>query len=154
MKKNSVDFSKISKHEGAEDSPGFLLWRASTLWRREIESALKPHNLTHPQFVILATTAWLTRNGEKVSQAAVGKQAGLDPNTTSQILRSLLTKKLIKKEQLTDERTKHPLLTEKGSQTLKKALPAVENVDSDFFSKAGVKKKDLLQCLQKLAGLQ
>lgn len=52
-------------------------------------------NLTHPQFVVLATLGWLTRTGDRVTQAAVGKMAGLDPNTTSQILKGLEQKGLI-----------------------------------------------------------
>jgi DNA-binding MarR family transcriptional regulator len=90
-----INFKKISVFQAPEDSPGYLLWRVSTQWRREIEVALKPFDLTHPQFVILATTGWLTKQGAKVSQIEIGQQAGLDPNTTSQILRGLEAKALI-----------------------------------------------------------
>jgi hypothetical protein len=57
----AINFNEMSIHPSAEESPGFLLWRVSTLWRRAIEAILKPLGLTHPQFVVLATTAWLTR---------------------------------------------------------------------------------------------
>lgn len=130
----NFDFAKNSLYESADESPGFLLWRASTLWRRKIESVLKPLELTHPQFVILATVAWLTREATPTSQIAISRHAGLDPNTTSQILRSLQTKKLIERSHCKDERSKTPILTKTGSQVLAKALPVVEKADTEFFS--------------------
>lgn len=148
MKEKPVDFKKISVHEGPEDSPGFLLWRVSTAWRREIEAVLKPLELTHPQFVVLASTAWLTKESGRVSQAEIGRQAGLDPNTTSQILRSLQTKGLIKRSRSADERSKHPVPTPAGARLLAKALPAVEKADAAFF--APVKKSSLLIALHSL----
>lgn len=127
----SVNFKKISIHGTPKRSPGFLLWHISTAWRSSIEAILKPLDLTHPQFVMLASLAWLTRNGELVTQAAVGKMAGLDPNTASQIIKGLEKKKLIQRVQ--DGRVKNPLLTPKGKNVLTKALPAVEEADAHFF---------------------
>ncbi len=118
-----------------EQSPGFLLWHVSTSWRTVIEAALKPLSLTHPQFVVLTTLWWLTKDGARLSQAAIAKMAGLDPNTTSQIIRGLEEKKLIKRVQSSDVRAKNPLLTAKGSQVLARALPAVESADILFFKK-------------------
>lgn len=128
-----VDFKHISVHDTPEKSAGFLLWHVSTLWRSLIETVLKSLELTHPQFVVLATLAWLTKNDERISQTTLGKMAGLDPNTTSQILRGLEVKKLIRRVQSSDVRAKNPLLTIKGSQILIKALPAVELADAQFF---------------------
>lgn len=128
-----VDFKKISAHKTPEESPGFLLWKVSMVWRKSIEEVLKPFDLTHPQFVILAVTCWLTRQGEKASQAAIGRKAGLDPNTTSQVLRTLQKKELIERIRSSDERSKHPQVTKKGSQVLAQALPAVEKEDALFF---------------------
>lgn len=148
--KPSVDFTQISVHRTPEESPGFLLWRVSTQWRRAIEDVLKPLDLTHPQFVVLATVAWLTKEGQKISQAAIGRQAGLDPNTTSQILRSLQTKKLIDRVRSSDERSKHPTLTLAGSRCLANALPAVERADAKFFAPLNLKKSGILEALQHL----
>ena len=132
--KKSVNFKEISVHETPDLSPGFLLWHVSTAWRGSIELLLKSIGLTHPQFVILATLGWLTRKGDRVTQAAIGKMAGLDPNTVSQIIRGLEKKNLITREQSSDGRAKNPILTIKGSDTLKKAVPAVETQDAEFFS--------------------
>lgn len=149
--KRTVNFNEISVHTSAEESPGFLLWRVSTLWRRSIEAVLKPLGLTHPQFVILATTAYLTRTGEKASQADIGRKAALDPNTTSQILRSLETKRLIERSETSNERSKYPVLTAAGAKSLAKAMPAVENADATFFASVNLKGSQILKTLQILA---
>jgi DNA-binding MarR family transcriptional regulator len=128
------NFKKISIHEGPKQSPGFLLWHISTSWRSSIEAVLKTLGLTHPQFVVLATTGWLTRHGELTNQAAIGKMAGLDPNTNSQIIKGLEQKSLIKRDPSSDGRAKNVSLTLKGSQILSDALPAVEKMDGIFFN--------------------
>lgn len=150
MKKN-VNFKEISVHDTPDRSPGFLLWHVSTTWRGSIEQALKPIDLTHPQFVILATLGWLTRNGDRVTQAAVGKKAGLDPNTVSQIMRGLEQKELITREKSSDGRVKNPVLTLNGSDVLKKALPIVETKDAEFFhSLTGDEKECMISIFQRL----
>ena len=131
--KKSINFKEISVHDTPDRSPGFLLWHVSTAWRGSIELMLKSIGLTHPQFVILATLGWLTRKGDRVTQALIGKMAGLDPNTVSQIIRGLEEKELVMREKSSDGRAKNPNLTMKGSEALKTALPAVEAKDAAFF---------------------
>lgn len=150
MNKNT-DFKHLTVFDLPEQSPGFLLWQVSTSWRRAIEMVLEPLSLTHPQFVVLTTLGWLTRNGERVPQAAVGKLAGLDPNTLSQILRGLEVKRLIERVQSSDVRAKNPLLTTQGYQVLARALPAVESADTQFFKALTTQEaKDMLTIFQKL----
>jgi DNA-binding MarR family transcriptional regulator len=129
-----MNFEKISVYQGPKESPGFLLWHVSTSWRGCIEAVLKKWGLTHPQFVVLAAIGWLTRNGDLVTQAAIGKMAGLDPNTNSQIMRGLEQKGLIKRDPSSDGRAKDCSLTAKGERILSFALPAVEQADAQFFN--------------------
>lgn len=146
-----LNFQEISSHDTPKRSPGFLLWHISTAWRSFIEAVLRPLGLTHPQFVILATLGWLTRNGERATQAAVGKLAGLDPNTTSQIIRGLEQKDLIKREPSSDGRAKNPFLTTKGKKILAKALPVVEATDAKFFNILTKKEMEIaIEIFQKL----
>ncbi len=135
MKNNSFDFKAISLYKTTEDSPGYLLLKVSLEWRSMIEDALQQFDLTHPQFIILATTAWLTQNHEKISQIDISRTAGLDPNTTSQILRGLEKKKLIKRTRSLNERSKSPVLTAIGVDVLTQAVPAVEATDQFFFDR-------------------
>lgn len=124
----------MSQFETPDESPGYLLWQISTRWRTAIETVLKPLDLTHPQFVVLATTAWLTKDKKSVSQVDISRMTGLDPNTTSQIIRGLEAKQFIKRTQSVDERSKNPIVTALGAEQLSKALPAVEKADAHFFA--------------------
>ncbi|MBX7067435.1 MAG: MarR family transcriptional regulator [Parachlamydiales bacterium] len=137
-----MNFEEVSIYEGPKQSPGFLLWHISTSWRSSIEDVLKEFGLTHPQFVVLATTGWISRSGDSATQIAIGKMAGLDPNTTSQVIRGLEQKQLVKREP--SGRVKNVYLTPAGSNILKKALPAVEKADSQFFSLLTGKELDSL----------
>jgi DNA-binding MarR family transcriptional regulator len=148
-----IAWKKISHFEGPEQSPGFLLWQVSTKWRREIEAALATLSLTHPQFVLLASIGWLTRNQSIVTQVELARYCGTDINMTSQVLRTLEQKGYIERHRREgDERSKLPRLTEKGSKLVGQAIPLVEKVDNDFFGKLGTKKtKEYINILQKLA---
>ncbi len=145
MKNNSIDFKKISLYKTAEESPGYLLLQVSLQWRSMIEDALKQFDLTHPQFIILATTAWLTQGHEKISQIDISRTAGLDPNTTSQILRGLEKKKLIKRTRSLNERSKSPILTTIGLDVLMQAVPEVEETDQFFFDR--LNEDEMAKCM-------
>jgi MarR family transcriptional regulator, organic hydroperoxide resistance regulator len=134
---SSLDWRTVSRHEGPDDSPGFLLWRASLEWRRSIERALAPLELTQPQFVVLAALGWLTRKDQSVRQADVGRHTGIDPNTMSQILRGLEKRKLISRRQHAHDRGKFPRLTVSGQALVGRAVGLVEGVDHRFFGILG-----------------
>ena len=88
----------------------------STKWRREIEAALATLNLTHPQFVLLASLGWLTRHHMDVTQVELARHCGTDVNMTSQVLRSLEQKGYIERHRRKgDERSKLPRATETGA---------------------------------------
>ncbi len=148
-----IPWKKISHFAGPEQSPGFLLWKVSTKWRREIEAALATLNLTHPQFVLLANLGWLTRHHTDVTQVELARHCGADVNMTSQVLRSLEQKGYIERHRRKgDERSKLPRLTEKGVKLVEQAIPLVEKVDDDFFSKLGLETtKKTIDILQNLA---
>lgn len=148
-----IPWKKISHFEGPENSPGFLLWQVSTKWRREIEKALAILNLTHPQFVLLASLGWLTRHHTDVTQVELARHCSTDVNMTSQVLRSLEQKGYIERHRRKgDERSKFPRLTEKGAKLVEQAIPLVEKVDDDFFGKLGFDTtKQYIDILQKLA---
>jgi len=139
-----LNFKTISIHTGPKQSPGFLLWRVSTLWRSSIEAILKTMDLTHPQFVVLATAGWLTRNGDCVTQVMIGKMAGLDPNTNSQVIKALEEKELIKRSPSSDGRAKNVALTSIGASILSRAMSVGEKEDVNFF---GLLSKEELSAL-------
>lgn len=121
--------------EKAEDSSGFLLWQVTNLWQREIRKALEPYDLTHSQFVLMASIHWLTLKNELVTQIVLSTHTKIDPMTTSTVLRTLQTKGFVKRiEHPTDTRAKIVTITESGKEIIKKAVVSVESFDADFFT--------------------
>jgi len=137
--------------EKAEDSSGLLLWQVTNLWQREIKKALEPYDLTHSQFVLLASTYWLSLHNTEVTQVVLSNHTKVDPMTTSTVLRTLQQKGFIRRqEHLTDTRAKIVTLTEEGKKLIIKAVITVNKFDSDFFSPLGDKIPGLNQNLLSL----
>lgn len=146
-----VAWQKITRFQGPEQSPGFLLWKVSTQWRRQIEATCATIGLTHSQLVVLAGLGWMTRNGADVSQVELARHCGTDVTMTSQILRLLERKKYIKRKQYKDDaRSKFLHITEDGIALVEKAIPLVHNIDKNFFEILGTDLESYIQMSQKL----
>jgi MarR family transcriptional regulator, organic hydroperoxide resistance regulator len=127
-----TDFS----FERAEESTGFLLWQVTNLWQREIKKALEPYELTHSQFVLLASIHWLTIQKQDVTQILLSRHTKIDPMTTSTVLRTLQVKRLVQRQEHSiDTRAKTITLTEIGIGVVQEAVKTVEQFDKEFFSK-------------------
>ena len=101
-----------------------------------IKKELKRINLTHPQFVVLASLAYLSQNGDEVTQVMISKLSGIDVMTVSQILSLLEKHDFVKrKEHSRDTRAKAVTLNKKGEEVLQKAVPLIEQIDELFFGK-------------------
>ncbi|HLZ15919.1 MAG TPA: MarR family transcriptional regulator [Cyclobacteriaceae bacterium] len=140
--------------ESPDDSSGFLLWQVTNLWQREIRKALEKYNLTHSQFVLLASIHWLILHKQEVTQVVLSSHTKIDPMTTSTVLRTLQTKKLLqRREHATDTRAKTVELTDEGKKMTKLAVKTVEKFDSAFFKPLGDStgefNKKLLQLLKR-----
>lgn len=121
--------------QGPETSPGFQLWLVTLAWQRAVSIALRPHGLTHVQFVLLAGTWWLTEQDGPPTQRELARHVGSDPMMVSQVLRRLETKGLVKRTvDSIDARAKRVKLTRAGGTHLRKAMPIVDETDTNFFS--------------------
>ena len=121
---------------GPGQSPGFLLWRATLAWQRAIRAALAPHDLTHVQFVLLASLWWLTERDQPPTQAALAAQAGTDAMMTSQVVRRLEQAGLLERRpHPRDTRARQLALTPAGRARLTGALADVEAADAEFFGR-------------------
>ena len=110
--------------------------RVYNKWHSMIKKELKKMNLTHPQFVVLASLAYLSQNGNEVTQVMISKLSGIDVMTVSQILNLLEKNDFVKrKEHSKDTRAKAVILSKKGEEVLQKAVPLVEQIDEIFFEK-------------------
>jgi DNA-binding MarR family transcriptional regulator len=117
------------------ESPGFLLWHATLRWQREVAAVLAPLDLTHVQFVLLASTWWLNGQDERPNQATLAAHAGTDVKMTSQVIRSLERKGLVEREvDPADTRARRIRVTRRGARLAPRAIAIVEKVDADFFA--------------------
>ncbi len=135
-----------------DESPGFLLWQVTLRWQREIASALAPLDLTHVQFVLLATTWWLNSRGTEPNQLSLARQAGTDVKMTSEVLRKLEAKGLILRTvDAGDTRARRLRVTGRGAELAGRAVATVEAADATFFQ-ATPDPSALLAMLRPLAG--
>jgi len=81
-----------TRFSGPSESPGLLLWRTTMRWQRVMTAALAPLDLTHVQFVLLASAMWLGRNGEPPNQVQLAAQAGTEVKMTSDVVARLEAK--------------------------------------------------------------
>ena len=142
---------KIFSVDTPEESSGFLLWQVTNLWQRELRKALEKYDLTHSQFVLLASILWLSLKKENVTQVLLSTHTKIDPMTTSTVQRTLQKKGLLRRqEHVTDTRAKTVELTENGTKIAKLAVKAVEIFDGEFFQPLGDKTKDFNKKLNSL----
>jgi MarR family transcriptional regulator, organic hydroperoxide resistance regulator len=120
----------------AEDSPGFLLWQLTNQWQRQQRQALVKLRLTHAQFVVLASVLWLNNTSEQaVTQQAISAHSKIDKMSMSDLVATLTRKKLLRRTRhKQDGRAYSIALTEKGQESVLKAIPIVEGIDAEFFS--------------------
>lgn len=118
-----------------EESPGFLLWRATLRWQRRIAAALLPYELTHVQFVLLASVWWLNEHGTEPNQLALATHAGTDVKMTSEVLRALERRGLVERGiDPDDTRARLVRATGSGAALAPRAIEAVERADAEFFA--------------------
>jgi MarR family transcriptional regulator, organic hydroperoxide resistance regulator len=120
-----------------EDSPGFLLWRITNEWQQEQRKALAKLKLTHAQFVVLATLLWLSStNNDLVTQQQIAELSQMDKMSVSDLINTLVSKTFVKKvAHASDKRAVSIELTAIGKRLVLKAVPIVENIDKEFFTK-------------------
>ncbi|UQX89324.1 MarR family transcriptional regulator [Jatrophihabitans telluris] len=132
-----------TEHASAEQSTGLLLWQVTNRWQAEQRAALKPFDLTHVQFVLLASLTYLeARAGgspnRPVSQRRLADHAATDPMMTSQVLRALEVRGLVERaEHPDDKRARAVRATTAGASLANRAVREVEACDRRFFAPLG-----------------
>ena len=142
-----------SHYTDAHDSPGLLLWQVTNTWQAAQRAALRPFDLTHVQFVLLASLTWLNSD-TPVTQRELAEHSHADPMMTSQVLRVLETKGLIDRgPHPTDARARALAATRTGAalaNTANAAVESVESVDQTFFARLGDEQQHFTAMLQRL----
>ncbi|BAL87761.1 putative MarR-family transcriptional regulator [Actinoplanes missouriensis 431] len=141
-----------TRHDSADESPGLLLWQVTNRWQAAQRAALKPFELTHVQFVLLATLTYLQESGA-VTQKALAGMAATDPMMTSQVLRTLEGRDLVHRPpHPTDRRARAVAVTESGRELVNRAVVAVEECDATFFAALGSGLPAFTAALRTIAG--
>src|SRR5690349_10250986 len=129
--------SLATRHDSAEESPGLLLWQVTNRWQAAQRAALKPFDITHVQFVLLAALTYMQAEGP-VTQKTLAGMAVTDPMMTSQVLRTLEARGLVyRPAHPTDRRARAVAVTEAGRDLANQAVVAVEACDAAFFGGLG-----------------
>ncbi|SEM42590.1 MarR family winged helix-turn-helix transcriptional regulator [Streptacidiphilus jiangxiensis] len=144
-----------TRFDSAEESPGLLLWQVTNRWQAAQRAALKPHGLTHVQFVLLAALTYLGAEGP-VTQKALADQAATDPMMTSQVLRALEGLGFVERRPHPHDRRARALeVTEEGRALANRAVAVVEACDAEFFGRleerGGTALSDFTSALRALA---
>ncbi len=136
--------------QGPAASPGFLLWHLTLAWQRAVAAALEPLDLTHVQFVLLASAWWLGTQGQVPNQLQLARQAGTDVKMTSEVVRRLEAKGLLQRQvDPGDSRARRLRLTAEGERLARRAIAAVEEADARFF---GTEAAEITSLVQRLLG--
>lgn len=149
MKEKSGNKKKTAS---GEVTLGFTLWQVSNLWQRELRKKLFPLNLTHAQYLLLQSACRLSENKDlEITQIMLAQDTDSDKMMVSKVLRTLETKKLLKRADLkTDNRAKKITVTKKGQEMYVDAKVLVNSFEEEFFATAEKHSKGLVKGLQKL----
>jgi DNA-binding MarR family transcriptional regulator len=114
--------------------------------------ALAPHDLTHVQFVLLASLWWLEDHDDQPpTQTRLAEQAGTDPMMTSQVTRKLEARDLLERAaDPIDSRARRLRLTAAGRELVARALDDVEATDEDWFAALGNRREAFIEALAAL----
>lgn len=139
-----------SEFDDADESVGLLLWQVTNRWQAAQRAALKAFDLTHVQFVLLASLAWLETD-EPVTQRDLAAHAFTDPMMTSQVLRVLEQRGLVRRAtHPSDGRARALSVTKAGATLVNRANAAVEICDRDFFAALGSSRAGFARALRRL----
>ncbi len=146
-----ADGDDAANPSGLAASRGFMLWQIANGWQRAVRAGLGPTGLTYVQIVLMAGLADLSRTGGRVSQAALAQSLGADVMMTSQVLRTLESAGLVRRDRDPDDtRARILALTPEGVAKLAEALPVLAEVDDSFFDPLGRKEERFVKSLRKL----
>ena len=117
-----------------EDVVGVWIWRISLAYQRRAEIVLKPFGITHLQFVILITCAWLNLATAVVSQRDLVSETGVQEAQLSFMVKSLKAKKLVRQRAHPDDnRIRAVEVTPAGVTMLNAVLPKMREFQAKLW---------------------
>lgn len=117
-----------------QHSIGFQFWKLHMQWQKKVADTLSPHQITHTQFVILASIAWFEEQSVSPSQAQVCKLTNLEKMTFSKAIRQLETMHLVyRTRNITDARSFSLSLSTQALVILPQLMHIIESIDKEVF---------------------
>lgn len=118
-----------------DEQLGYLLTQVTFLKQRITNAALKELDITYIQFVILAGTLELGDKGGIVTQQIISTKRRLDKAMVSNVVKTLIEKKLMLREaHPVDKRAYTLLLTDEGVKKAIRGKEIASKIDETFFS--------------------
>jgi len=125
-----------------QQSIGFQFWKLHAKWQREISAALTPFDITHTQFVILATLRWFQEQSVYPSQVQISRLTGIEKMTLSKAIRRLQALELVRRIKSNhDTRSVSVSLTATGQAMIPRAIQKVEGIDEKVFGRIDAEKQ-------------
>lgn len=130
---------KNGSFSNPEDHTSYLLWQVNMAWQRKIKSILDPFDLTHAQYMLLASLHWLSTQKKYVQQQDLANHIAIDKMMTSKILRLMQKKGYIKRtKNKIDTRARNLVMTEKGEEILLKANKSMNKIEAELLAPLGL----------------
>jgi len=111
-----------------------LIWKIFKSRQRVTQKLLEEFGLTGSQLELLGAIYHLSKREIEVTQILLSQKTGIDPMTTSTILRNLQKKGLINRhESTTDTRARIVEVTDSGSKLFEKAVIKIKEGRAFLF---------------------
>ncbi len=131
-----------------EDAIGFVAWRITHRFQREVERAIRHLDLTHLQFTVLALVAWMSREEGPVVAADLARLGDIHPMQVSNVIRALEGKRFVRRR--ARGRALNVMMTDAGLEALRAALPLTKEVQARLFGPEGLPGGALLEKLLRI----
>jgi MarR family transcriptional regulator, organic hydroperoxide resistance regulator len=115
---------------------GFALAQAAQVWRARLTETLADLSVTAPQFFVLAALLHIESRGDDApTQREIGERTGTDANTTSQILRGIERRGLVRRDpHARDSRAFALRLTPEGLELARTCTTRARALNDAFFA--------------------
>ncbi len=132
-----------------QDRIGYLLWQTFRGWQRIVEGHLAPLELSHAQFVLLATLQYLESIGEVPSQSRLGNFLRFEPMMVSKAIRVLEDRKYVRRQPHPEDPRANALgLTRAGDATASAAVEIALGAEKMYFKVLGPQHETLRELLR------
>jgi DNA-binding MarR family transcriptional regulator len=115
---------------------GFALANAAQVWRARLTESLADLSVTAPQFFVLSALLYIESHGQEApTQREIGERTGTDANTTSQIVRGIERRGLVRRDpHARDSRAFALRLTPQGLELARACTTRARALNDTFFA--------------------